>query len=73
VTFEEAERRIVERMTPGERAIHEAGCRIVDWLMEIASDARLPAATRDDARAKLRACALRQQGQTVQDVIGGRN
>jgi hypothetical protein len=68
--FEEAERRIVECMSPSERAAFQNGCQIVDWLMAIAGDPTLPKATRDDARAKLRACAHRQPGQTVQDVIG---
>jgi hypothetical protein len=49
---------------------NDAGDKVVDWLMDIALDERLPAWARKQARDKLRACALRQPGQTVQDVIG---
>ena len=46
------------------------GNQIVDWLMDVSLDERLPAETRMAARRKLRACILRQPGQTVMDVIG---
>ena len=68
--FEEAERRILERMTPSERAIHAQGCQIVDFYMGIATSSSLPEATRMHAREKLRAFACRQSGQTVADIDG---
>ncbi len=46
------------------------GNEIVDWLMEIASDQSLPLDVRMEARSKLRACALRDPSQTVEDVVG---
>ncbi len=70
MTLDEAQQRIVARMTPTERTTWENGCQIVDWLMSVASDDALPASTRSDARDKLRACAMRQPSETVQDVIG---
>ena len=73
MTLEEAQRRIVERMTPAEREAWHNGCRIVDWLMTVACDEKMPPATRADARDKLRACAVRQPHETVQDVIGAKN
>jgi hypothetical protein len=48
----------------------ETGDQIVDWLMEIASSPSLPATTRMEARDMLRACALRDIGETVEDVVG---
>lgn len=48
----------------------ETGNQIVDWLMEIAADLSMPKEVRDDARRKLRDCALRQPEQTVEDVVG---
>lgn len=51
----------------------DAGDKIVDWLIDLSFNKALPRQVRDDAREKLRACALRQPGQTVQDVIGARN
>ena len=71
--FEEAERRILARMTPSEKEIHARGCQIVDFYMEIAVNASLPATTRMDARDKLRAFACRQPGQTVADIDGKAN
>lgn len=68
--FEEAKQRIRDRMTTDERVKFDAGCQIVDWFMAIATDPKMPQAVRDDARDKLRACALRQPHETVQDVIG---
>lgn len=73
MTLDETQARIVARMTPDERAAFENGCTIVDWLMGIATDSRLPQETRDDARQKLRACTLRQPHEAVQDVIGSRH
>ena len=70
--IEEATRRIRERMTADERVAFDAGCQIVDWLMNIATDPAMPKDVRADARSKLSACALRQPNQTVQDVIGPR-
>lgn len=48
----------------------DTGDKIVDWLMDIASNALLPETTRMEARDKLRACALRDIGETVEDVVG---
>lgn len=73
MTFDEAEKSIIARMTPAEREAHLSGCEIVDWLMDIASNDGLPASVRCDARSKLRACALRKPSETVQDVIGSRH
>ena len=52
---------------------NEAGDKIVDWLMDIANDKRLPQWARKQALDKLRDCALRQPHQTVQDVIGAKH
>ena len=68
--FDEAKQRSRDRMTADERVKFDAGCEIVDWLMAIATDLTMPQTVRDDARSKLRACALRQPHETVQDVIG---
>jgi len=73
MTLDEAQARIVARMTPEERSVFENGCQIVDWLMDVAADGGLPQHTRDEARRKLRACAHRQPSQTVQDVIGSKH
>lgn len=70
MTLEEAQRRIVARMTPAERAVHERGCQIVDFYMDIACNAALPVATRAHAREKLRAFANRMPDQTVADIDG---
>ena len=70
MALEQAFDRIVERMTPSERATYDNGCKIVDWLMDIALDKTMPPAVRDEARSKLRACALRKPSETVQDVVG---
>lgn len=48
----------------------ETGDKIVDWLMEIASDQKLPIHVRTEARRKLSDCALRDPSQTVEDVVG---
>lgn len=69
----EAERRIIERMTPAERAVYEQGCQIVDFYMDIATNSGLPASTRIEARGKLRAFACRQPGETVADIDGKAN
>ncbi len=71
--FEEAERRIVARMTPVQRVVHERGCQIVDFYMGLATNSELPAETRRGARAKLRAFANRQPHQTVADIDGKAN
>jgi hypothetical protein len=73
MTLDEAQARIVARMTPDERAVFENGCKIVDWLMDVATDSSLPQATRDDARRKLRACAHRKPHEAVHHVIGSRH
>lgn len=70
MTLEEAQARIVARMSADERKAFKSGCTIVDWLMDIAVDDHMPASVREDARRKLRACAHRKPDQTVQDVIG---
>lgn len=70
MTIEEAMQRIVDRMTPAERAEHDRGCKIVDFYMDIALNAKLPALTRTMARDKLRAFACRQPGETVSDIDG---
>lgn len=71
--FEEAERRIIARMTQDERAVHERGCQIVDFYMDIATNSALPVTTRDHARNKLRDFACRQPHQTVADIDGRAN
>lgn len=48
----------------------ETGDKIVDWLMKLASDQAMPVVVRDDARRKLRDCALRKIEETVEDVVG---
>jgi hypothetical protein len=70
MTLEEAERRIVERMTPAERAAHEQGCQIVDWYFSLLDNPNLPASTRQEVREKLRAFAHRQPHETVSDIDG---
>lgn len=55
MTLEEAERRIIDRMSPAERAAHEHGCQIVDFYMSIEANDALPLSTREIARNKLRA------------------
>lgn len=70
MTIDEAHRRMVARMTPSERAIHEQGCQIVDFYMDIAMNSALPDATRTAARDALRAFAFRKSGETVVDVDG---
>jgi hypothetical protein len=68
--IEEAQRRIVERMTADERAEFDRGCKIVDFYMAIATVPKMPAATCDEARAKLRAFACRDPNQSVADIDG---
>jgi len=68
--IEEAQRRILERMTPQERAVFDQGCQIVDFYMSIAENQSLPASTRMQARDKLRAFACRGAGETVADIDG---
>jgi hypothetical protein len=51
----------------------ETGDKIVDWYMDLASDKKMPPEVRDIARDKLRACALRQPHETVEDVVGPPN
>lgn len=70
MTLEEAQRLIVARMTPAQRAVHERGCQIVDFYMGIACNALLPPETRAEARDKLRAFACRQPNETVADIDG---
>ena len=48
----------------------ETGNKIVDWLMDVALNDKLPMTTRREARNKLTACALRTPSQAVEDVIG---
>jgi hypothetical protein len=48
----------------------ETGDQIVDWLMGLASDQALPVSVREEARRKLRDCALRKIEETVEDVVG---
>lgn len=48
----------------------ETGDKIVDWLMNIATDSSLPEATRSEALKKLRLAALRDPSETVEDVVG---
>lgn len=73
MTLDEAMKRIVDRMTPDEKAVHERGCQIVDFYMDIAVNQALPVATRLEARGKLRAFANRGHGQTVADIDGKAN
>ena len=47
----------------------DAELRVVDMLWAVATDATKTRAERDAARAKLRACAHRQLGETVHDVV----
>lgn len=70
MTLEEAERRIVERMTPAERAAHEQGRQIVDWYFDLLDNPNLPVSARDEVRAKLRAFAHRKPHETVSDIDG---
>ena len=70
MTLDEAERYIVERMTPEQRAEHEKGCQIVDFYMDMAMNTALPCVVRKHARAKLSAFALRKPGETVADIDG---
>lgn len=70
MTIEEAQRRIVARMTESERAMFEQDCQVVDFYMAIACDANLPPDVQMKARDVLRACATRQPHQTVADVVG---
>lgn len=70
MTLDEAQRRIVECMSDAERAEFERGCLIVDFYMDIATNAALPAQVRGMARDKLRDFAHRQPHQTVADIDG---
>jgi hypothetical protein len=49
-------------MTPAER-------RIIDMLMDVASDTRQPSFLRAMARDKLRACTRRSHNKTVHNVV----
>lgn len=68
--FEGTIKKMVDRMPPDERAEYERGCKLVDYYMDIASDKDATEAERQAARVKLRTCALRDVGRSVQDVIG---
>lgn len=70
MSLEEAQRRILARMTPQERAVFDQGCQIVDFYASIAENQSLPASTRMQARDKLRTFACRGAGETVADIDG---